>query len=255
MTDHLIIFDTQLKPETDLSFCSWFGNYILEHQPDKLKIIGDWWDMPSLSSYDKNTRAAEGRNYSEDIAAGCAGMAKMLGPFRTHQLRRRAMKKAPPQMQIDFMCGNHEYRIQRHLNANPYLEGQVGYFDFNLIRFGATMHEYLQPHIDGGIQYVHCIKNRNSAFMKGTPKPLMQQTMMTTIVGHQPGLQIHTDYSDMTESSAWVIMNGSSYPQDEDYRMGGGNSHFRGIAHLRNVSGGDFDLSLIRMKTLEKEYS
>ena len=75
---HLIIPDTQVKPDVDLSYLEWIGQYIVEKQPDVLIQIGDFADMPSLSSYDVGKKSFEGRRYKDDIKAAVEGMDILL---------------------------------------------------------------------------------------------------------------------------------------------------------------------------------
>ena len=72
-TTHVVIPDTQAKPGAPTDHLRWIGQYIVDHfrdQPIKIIHLGDHWDMPSLSLYDKGKRAMEGRRYVEDINAG-----------------------------------------------------------------------------------------------------------------------------------------------------------------------------------------
>ena len=47
---HLIIPDCQVRPGDDLSFLNWIGQYIIDKKPDVIVHLGDFADMPSLSS-------------------------------------------------------------------------------------------------------------------------------------------------------------------------------------------------------------
>src|SRR5665213_3647398 len=50
---HLFIPDTQIGPGTPIDHIYWIAQYIVDHFYGKrirIIIIGDWWDMPSLSS-------------------------------------------------------------------------------------------------------------------------------------------------------------------------------------------------------------
>ena len=60
MTKHLVIPDTQVKPEHSVKHLRWAGKYAAEKKPDVIIHIGDHWDMPSLSSYDVGKRSFEG---------------------------------------------------------------------------------------------------------------------------------------------------------------------------------------------------
>ena len=80
MTKHLVIPDTQVKPDQSVEHLRWAGQYAADKKPDVIVHIGDHWDMPSLSSYDVGTRSFEGRRYVRDIEAGIAGMEAFLEP-------------------------------------------------------------------------------------------------------------------------------------------------------------------------------
>lgn len=60
----LVIGDTQIKPDVDLSYMTAVGRYIADKQPDVVVHIGDSIDFPSLSSYDKGKKSFEGRRLS-----------------------------------------------------------------------------------------------------------------------------------------------------------------------------------------------
>lgn len=61
MSRHLVIPDTQVKPNESIDHLLWAGKYAVDMQPDTIICIGDWWDMGSLSSYDKGKKSFEGR--------------------------------------------------------------------------------------------------------------------------------------------------------------------------------------------------
>ena len=47
----LLIPDTQVKENVDLTHLTALGNFIVHKKPDIIVHIGDHYDMPSLSSY------------------------------------------------------------------------------------------------------------------------------------------------------------------------------------------------------------
>ena len=87
MTTHLVIPDTQVKPGVPLDHLSWIGEYIVERKPDVVVHLGDHWDFPSLSAYDRGKKAMEGRRYTDDVDAGNEGMNLLTTPIRVEQLR------------------------------------------------------------------------------------------------------------------------------------------------------------------------
>ena len=58
---HLVIPDTQIKPDCPIDHMYWAGRYACAMKPDVIIHLGDHWDMPSLSSYDVGKKSFEGR--------------------------------------------------------------------------------------------------------------------------------------------------------------------------------------------------
>lgn len=104
----VVISDPQCKPGVDMSYMSAIGNYVAAKRPDYIIHIGDHWDFPSLSSYDKGKRAAEGRRLADDIAAGNKGMDLLLHATKQMQQSQRANKKKVYSPRMIFCAGNHE---------------------------------------------------------------------------------------------------------------------------------------------------
>ena len=53
MRTHAFVPDTQVHSETDIRHIVAAGRYLADKKPDVIILAGDWWDMPSLNSYDK----------------------------------------------------------------------------------------------------------------------------------------------------------------------------------------------------------
>ena len=47
-----------------------FAHHICELKPDYVLHLGDHWDMPSLSAYDKGKKSHRVESYSRDVKAG-----------------------------------------------------------------------------------------------------------------------------------------------------------------------------------------
>ena len=90
---HMVIPDTQVKPDSDYSHMRWAGHYAAEKKPDVIVHLGDHWDMPSLSSYDVGKKSFEGRRYTKDIESGIDAMLAFLAPIRVERERLRINKK------------------------------------------------------------------------------------------------------------------------------------------------------------------
>ena len=69
---HIVIPDVQCRPHVNTDHLEHIGNYIAEKKPDELIDIGDFWDFPSIGTYERGTLKAEGRGFNRDVAAGNA---------------------------------------------------------------------------------------------------------------------------------------------------------------------------------------
>jgi metallophosphoesterase superfamily enzyme len=115
MSSHVLIPDTQVKPGVKLDHLIWASKFIKDVKPDKVIIIGDWWDLPSLSSWSKQ-REAEGQRYKQDIDAG-------------NEALEMFMKGRPKDTEYHFTDGNHENRIERYLDDHPHMDGYMSMQD------------------------------------------------------------------------------------------------------------------------------
>src|SRR5690606_5376795 len=95
----------------------WVGNYIAAKKPDVIVMIGDWYDMQSLSSYDKGMLSAEGRRVKADIDAGDAALEILESYIKSG-------KGYKPRKVVTL--GNHEDRINRFVNTHPEFDGYIG---------------------------------------------------------------------------------------------------------------------------------
>ena len=77
----LVIPDCQVKPGIPTEHLEWAGKAIVDYRPDVVVNIGDFADMPSLSTHDKvGSKYFEGKRYKDDIAFAKIGMKKLLKP-------------------------------------------------------------------------------------------------------------------------------------------------------------------------------
>jgi predicted phosphodiesterase len=121
----LAIGDPHVGPEDSMmERFSALGNLALSYQPDNIVFIGDFMTNDSLSFFDKNKRKLmEGRRFADDVAACNEALDLFQHPLNKHNEERRAAKKKQYRPNIVFLEGNHEYRLARHLEADPTFEG------------------------------------------------------------------------------------------------------------------------------------
>ena len=156
---HLVIPDTQCKPNTPTKHLSWVGKYIVDYKPDVVVHLGDHWDMASLSSY-SSKKELEGARYNEDIQAGNDGLDALMEPLRKFNKRKRKHKEKQWRPRLVLLRGNHEERILRYVGDHPGLESKFGYHEFNDDEW--EVHDFLEPVLIDGITYSHYFYNHRS---------------------------------------------------------------------------------------------
>lgn len=251
MTTHLVIPDTQAKAGVPVAHLRWIGRYILDRKPDVVVHLGDHWDMPSLSSYDKGKKSMEGRRYLADVAAGNEAFQLLNEPLNAYNATRVRFKEKQWWPDRHLLRGNHEHRIVRAVELDAQLEGVIGLHD--LQSPGWQVHEFLDPVDLHGVVYAHYFANR------GTGKPLggqaltrLKQLGHTFVQGHQQVLEVATRY--VLDKPQWGIVAGSCYLHHEDYLGPQGNHHWRGVIVLHQVEDGAFDPMFVSLDYLCRRY-
>jgi len=249
---HLFIPDIQAKEGVPLEHLSWIGQYIVEKRPDVIIQIGDFADMPSLSSYDKGKRSFEGRRYKKDITAAKKAMDLLLGPMREYNARQRETRHAQYRPRMVLTLGNHEERIERAVDAQAELEDIIGYHD---LPYGDwEVHDYLKPVFIDGVCYAHFMANPMSGRpYGGQAATTLKHVGHSFVVGHAQKLEVATRHL-ITGQQQWGIIAGSCYLHDESYKGYQGNQHWRGVIMLHDVVEGSFDPMFVSLEYLRKRY-
>ena len=254
MSEHFIIPDTQVKKGVPVNHLTAAANYCLDKKPGVIIHLGDHWDMPSLSSYDKGTKKAEGRTYQEDIDAGIAGMEAFMRPLWEYNDKRKRFKEKQYKPRLVFLLGNHEERIMRHVNANPELAGKCSYDDLMLREMGWEVHDFLSMVEIDGVMYSHFFANPNT----GRPWGGVARTRLNNIgfsftMGHQQGKDLAEKHLANGQAMRALIV-GSFYQHDEDYKGYQGNNHYRGCVYKHEVQDGNYCLLELSMDYLLRKW-
>lgn len=252
---HLMIPDTQCKPNIDMSYLRWVGEYIVEKRPDVIIHIGDHADMPSLSSYDKGKRAAEGKRVQDDIEASIMGMNILLRPLYHLQKEQERKGERIYKPRMVFTLGNHEERIQRHVNANPELHGFLSYDNLLLEQMGWEVYDFLQPVIVNGVTYCHFMANPMTGKpWGGTAQNILRHVGESFSMGHKQTLDVATRFLPASGKQQWAIIAGACYTHDEEYKGYQGNHHWRGVVVKHNVMEGSFNPMFVSLDYLRVRY-
>src|SRR5574343_1440588 len=141
----LVIPDCQVKDGVPLEHLDWAGKAIVDYKPDVVVNIGDFADMPSLSTHDKvGSKYFEGKRYTKDVEVVKEAMKVLLKPLKDEQMRLKRNKEKIYKPRLVFTLGNHENRINRAINNNPMLEGLISVKDLGYEK-DWEVHEFLHP--------------------------------------------------------------------------------------------------------------
>lgn len=248
---HCIIPDVQIREGDDTSFLTRVGNYILAKKPDVIIQIGDFADMPSLSSYDVGKKDFEGKRYTKDIKAAREAMDALLEPIKEYNHRAKKNKEKQYKPRMVLTLGNHEDRITRAVNNDPKLEGLLSLNDLPYNEW--EVYPYLVPVEIDGIFYSHYFPTGVMGRPATTASAMISKLHSSCIAGHQQGKQIA--YGKKPDGSTITcIIAGSCYEHEELYLDHQSNKHWRGIIMLHEVKDGSFDEMFVSLNYLNKKY-
>jgi hypothetical protein len=252
---HFVLPDCQVKPGNSVEYLNKIGRYIVEKQPDVIVNIGDFADMPSLSSYDIGKKSFEGRRYNEDVQASHLAMDALLAPMHEYndKAKKNGKKQYKPRMVLT--CGNHEFRINRVVNGDPKLDGTIGVGDLDYESYGWEVYPFLEVVVIDNIAYSHYHVSGAAGRPLGSAQLTLSKKFMSCVAGHQQGRQVATAYRADGKRITSIIA-GSCYEHDEDYMGPQGNKqHWRGCIMLNDVKPwGEFDEMFVSLDYINKKY-
>ena len=248
---HFIIPDLHVKPGASQARATWIARAILDYKPDRVICLGDAADMESLCSYDKGTKAFQGRSYRADIEAHISFQERLWNTVK------QAKKRLPYRV---FLEGNHEYRIKRAVNLQPELEGAISFGDLELDRFYDLVVPY-QGSTPGvveldGISYAHYLVSGVS----GRPisgehlaYSLLSKHHASCVVGHNHTL----DYCVRTRVDGrriQALCAGVCQEHTSDFAGEAQKLWWNGVVVLKQIYDGGYDPEFISLEQLKERY-
>lgn len=252
--EYLIVPDCHAHPDHSNVRADWLGQFIKDRKPDVVVNMGDTWDLPSLSSFDKGKASFNGASYEKDMEAGLDFQDRMWHPIK------KSKKKQPRKV---FLEGNHCHRLSKVLEYEPHLAGDrygISYKNFQLENYyhDIVMYQGQTPGIItlDGISFAHFFVSG----LMGRPiggdnhaASLLNKNYSSCVAAHSHTL----DYAIRAGSNGKKIM-GLVAGVYQDYSSGWAgvvnNLWHSGLCYLRNVDDGTYDLEVISMDALRKEY-
>jgi hypothetical protein len=202
--------------------------------------MGDFADMPSLSTHDKvGSKYFEGLRYKKDVDVVKEAMTKLLEPIKDMQSKQKKNKEKVYKPRMVMLMGNHENRIDRAVNNNPTLEGLISTKDL-CYEDDWEVHEFLHPVFINGVGFNHYWPVGAMGRPAGAGSAIINKLHMSCIAGHQQGKQIA--YGKRADGKPiCAIIVGSYYLHDESYMDQLSNRHWRGLLMMNEVQDGHFD--------------
>jgi hypothetical protein len=246
-----VLPDVQAKPGHDFSFLMRAGQYVVDKKPDVIVCIGDFSDMPSLSSYDRGKRAFEGRRYKRDVEAAHEAMSAFLTPMADYNAAHPKRQYKP---RMVLTLGNHEARIDRATNDDPMLNGILSIDDLKYKEFGWEVHPFLEVVVIEGVAFSHYFVTGVAGRPASSAAAQLRKTNMSVVAGHQQGKQIA--YATRADGSTITsIIAGSFYEHEEEYLGAQGNKHWRGCLMMNETRDGAFDEMWLSLAYLNQKYA
>ena len=248
----LVLPDLQVKPGVPLVHLNWLGRYIAEKRPDAIVQIGDALDLPSLSSYDRGKRSAEGRRLEGDLEAGKLAFDLLTQPYR-------GLVGYQP-LQI-FTEGNHEARLYRLLDDQPYLHGQLHYAIQDIVEArGFEFNPFLEVREVSGVLCSHffarsaqgtVVQTKNGA---PSAREMVRREGQSAIAGHRQGIDLAVVQTQ--SKRMYGVIAGSCYLHLENYLGPQGSNHWNGCVMLHELNAsGESNPMLISLEYLCKRYT
>ncbi len=249
----LVIPDCQVKEGVPLEHLSWAGQAICDYRPDVIVNIGDFADMPSLSTHDlKGSKYFEGLRYKKDIEVAKMAMKKLLKPLRDLQAKQRKNKEKVYKPRMLLTLGNHENRIDRAINNNPTLDGLISVEDLEYAK-DWEVYPFLHPVFVNGVGFNHYWPVGAMGRPAGSAAAIINKLHMSCVAGHQQGKQVA--YGKRADGKPiCAIIAGSFYLHDESYMDRLSNRHWRGLLVMNEVNDGHFDELFLSIEYLERKY-
>ncbi len=242
---HLVIPDCQVRPGVPLDHLKWAGQYAVEKRPDVIIDLGDFTDLPSLSSYDVGKRSFEGRRLQKDIDAAKRGMELLITPI--HKARNYHPK-------LILTEGNHEERIKRLTENDPKLHGFISIHSLGYQDAGWKVYPFLQPVRQDGVNYSHFFPSGIMGLPCKSARAIITKYHQSCVAGHLQGKDVAYAHRGDGKSITAIIV-GSFYQHQEAYLSPFTNRHWRGLLVLHEVHDGQFDEMFVSLNYLRRKYA
>lgn len=234
-----------------LPILTWLGRMASEHRPERIIQVGDWSTFDSVNAHDDNGSVA-GR-----LKPGVKDDLENL--LLSHQNFRLGMDE-DYRPKLDFLLGNHEYRLERFENANPETAQTFTLSrDETFARFGWRTRPYGELFYVAGVGFTHHPTNGSGRAFGGKtgPQRAANESTVPVVSGHTHRRQVHdapkigpTDVISMVE-----IGCGLPWGTVEHYARHSLTGWWYGAVLMTVWGGAITDLNFVSMPSIRARFS
>lgn len=253
----LILPDAHAAPDTSNARFDILGKYILDTKPDTIICLGDFADMPSLSSYDRGKKSFEGRRVIHDIAAAEDANLKLWSAVETYNSMRKKNRDKQYKPKKVMLLGNHEDRITRAVENDAELDGLISVDNLGYEKHGWEVIPYKVPYFYENIAFCHHFPTGISGMpISGVSvaRTLLSKNFMSSVVGHNHLRDFHTETrADGRKlcglSAGWFGEDMPSFALDTF------KNWWAGVVMMKDVYDGSYEPEFISLKMLQDKYA
>lgn len=255
----LVIPDAHAHPDYDNERFDWLGKYIVDEKPETILCLGDFADMPSLSSYDKGTRSFEGRRYKRDVESSKDALSRMFAPMADYNRRRSKNKKQQYSPRTVITVGNHEARIDKVTQMHPELHGTISVDDLGFSTYFNEVVDYKATGIVEGFAVSHYFVSGLMGRPIGGERAahtLLTKQGMSCIAGHSHLLDFAVRTRADGRKMMGLVAGWYGHPgMKEGWNANTAGLWWNGVVMLLGVGDGwAEDIMFVSQDTLRKNY-
>ena len=241
----LVIPDSHVGPNQDLSRFISLNKLILNRKPDNIISMGDFLTLESLSNWDLGKAGLmENRRYVKDIESGKQALSYLL-------------KDVDYKPNLIFLIGNHSNRIDRYLESYPHLKDHINLEkDLDLKGFGFdTIIPYKEFYEIEGTKFTHAPMNAANQAIGGKygmfrVSEMMGKSIVYAHTHRKESLNYKRHGSDINQ----VFNCGCFFEHVDTYAQGSLHHYWRGCQILTHWDYGRFDVEEFSIERLKREY-
>lgn len=254
----LVIGDSHVDEKQSLDRFNALGNKIVEDRPEYIIIMGDFLSMNCLSDWDKNKRRVmENQRYKLELDAGNDALDRLFAPLLALQERQRRSKHSQYTPIIVYLEGNHENRVDRYLDVEPVMEGQIGiYKDLYLEDRGIEYIKYKDHYEINGVLFTHIPIQANGKAI-GNPNVAQKALKLyngSIVFAHTHTLDTAGEHRHGAAHLNQALCAGCFFEHVDEYAKGSRTDYWRGVIELNIYGPNRFDFKTTSMSQLKQGF-